>query len=672
MTSLSAVAVQHAPESAIFHEGEVLLQKLVGFRAEAEYHYVDFIRSSMPNQHRSFFQNLRYVFVTTTSASGEPWSSVLAGPSEFVASPDPEHLVLRFHPAAGDPIADNLAHAAAILQLGRTDDATLQFGFLGIEFHTRRRNRMNGTMTAIGKNGDGSWTVQVRVVQSYGNCPKYIQVREIVGMRAPAKPSSDTLASQESTARLGQGGLTLEMQAMVRQADTVFVGTQYVHDHAPARSSGLDLSHRGGRPGFLQVLNGGKLLVLPDYKGNNMFMTMGNILKDPRASLVIPDFETGACLYITARAQTLVAPESFAYLPGMQRLNLFEPIKAVIVHHALPYLFELRDMSPFNPPVRVSPLAAAPAQTVDGSQATPSTNQATLVSRVRHTDSVSSFTFRVDQPIQYAPGQFATLDFSQYDTALARRKLRAEQTTRDPAIMNDDLVRSWTITSTPPHSADSGFVRTSTFTITVKHYADGMISPVLHSLQPGASPSIPLLGVGGEFSIFCNPDNLGNGTAAKDNVRKVLFVAGGIGVTPFVGMVRGLVEQAQHASHTATAQPTDVVFMLSAPHVDDVPVDLVREMSQLLAPHKISIVIALSRASPSSIKAASDHGGSLQGLGAVVAGRLDKNMLLQHVEDVQQRTVYVCGPSGFQTSVTDMMQSLGVAGEAVHTETFSF
>ena len=59
---------------------------------------------------------------------------------------------------------------------------------------------------------------------------------------------------------------------------------------------GADISHRGGRPGFVRV--DGDVLTIPDFRGNRYFNTLGNLIAEPRASLLFVDFETGDLLQL--------------------------------------------------------------------------------------------------------------------------------------------------------------------------------------------------------------------------------------------------------------------------------------------------------------------------------------------------------------------------------------
>jgi hypothetical protein len=153
-------------------------------------------------------------------------------------------------------------------------------GILAIEFESRRRLRINGTIEA-----DSSDLV-VLVRESVGNCPKYIQRRQ-----------PQDVSSTESFAGPVTRGRILDDAAreLVTRADTAFVGSLH-----PVR--GLDTSHRGGSPGFIDVVDASTLRV-PDYPGNSMFMTLGNFASDPRAGLAVADFERGRLLALSGSAR---------------------------------------------------------------------------------------------------------------------------------------------------------------------------------------------------------------------------------------------------------------------------------------------------------------------------------------------------------------------------------
>jgi hypothetical protein len=225
------------------------------------------IRNFMPDQHREFFALLPYLFVATADAAGWPLATMLTGTPGFVHSPDPVTLRLDALPDPRDPAADAFGEGA-------------ELGILGLDLATRRRNRANGRIAARDAAG---FTLAVR--QSFGNCAKYIQRRAV---RPAAQPPGDaeTLVDLDATAH-----------ALIAQADTLFVASRSRPEAGVA--GGLDVSHRGGRPGF--VRHDGDTLVVPDFAGNRFYNTLGNFLGEPRASLLFVDFATGDLLQLQGR-----------------------------------------------------------------------------------------------------------------------------------------------------------------------------------------------------------------------------------------------------------------------------------------------------------------------------------------------------------------------------------
>ncbi len=229
------------------------------------------IRDWMPDQHRLFFAQLSILFVAVPDEAGWPMATALAGPPGFVSSPDGRTLHIGASPSWDDP-------AGAGLRVGALA------GLLGIDLGTRRRNRANGIVLAVDGHG---FTVGVR--QSFGNCPQYIQAREVEGGAAPNRAGA--------TEHLD--GLDSQACALIAGTDTFFVASGSGTDGGDA--GGLDMSHRGGRPGFVRV--DGDVLTIPDFRGNRYFNTLGNLLLDPRAGLLFVDFASGGLLHLQGRAE---------------------------------------------------------------------------------------------------------------------------------------------------------------------------------------------------------------------------------------------------------------------------------------------------------------------------------------------------------------------------------
>ena len=253
-----------------FHEGEIAVQERAGERDIARRHGV-IIASRIPPGALTFLAQQRLIAVSVVGDEGHLWTTVWCGQPGFVHSADGQRLRIRsslMTVSPGDPVPPRLA-------IGR------DLGLLAIEFASRRRLRINGTIESISA---GDVTVTVR--ESVPNCPKYIRRRQLYDV-----------PSETSSRRASERGHELDeaRRALVERADTAFVGS--VH---PVR--GVDASHRGGAPGFITIVDRTTLRV-PDYPGNSMFMTLGNFEVDPRASLAVLDFERGSVVSLSGSAR---------------------------------------------------------------------------------------------------------------------------------------------------------------------------------------------------------------------------------------------------------------------------------------------------------------------------------------------------------------------------------
>ncbi|HEX2554903.1 MAG TPA: pyridoxamine 5'-phosphate oxidase family protein [Microvirga sp.] len=286
-----------------FHRGELQAQALAGAGATGAG-----IRAFMPDQHRSFFGLLPTLFVAVPDRDGWPLATVLAGPPGFVASPDATTLRIDAGVEADDPVAGHLRAGQPI-------------GLLGLQFETRRRNRANGIVTQAGPGG-----ITVAVAQSFGNCAKYIQTRAVTPGKADPRPPERLAALDRDAADL------------IAAADTFFIASGV----ADPEGGGMDISHRGGRPGFVRV--SGDALAIPDFAGNRFYNTFGNLLRDPRAGLLFVDFARGDLLHLRGTAAIDWGPE--AAPAGAERVWRFQVNDVVRRRGALPLRFAFVEASP--------------------------------------------------------------------------------------------------------------------------------------------------------------------------------------------------------------------------------------------------------------------------------------------------------------------------------------
>jgi predicted pyridoxine 5'-phosphate oxidase superfamily flavin-nucleotide-binding protein len=278
-----------------FHPGELAAQERVGVRERVDRGGRRMIRDRLPEEFREFLGKLSLLMVGSLDPEGRPWASLLNGDPGFVTAPTADSLLVAGAPERGDPLAANLRSGAAL-------------GLLGIELETRRRVRVNGSVVWLNEHG-----FELHVEQAFGNCRKYIHARTR-GVERPPAPSSELPV-------IGGGLLSAAALALLDRSDTCFLASASAHATRGGRE-GVDVSHRGGPAGFVraQTLTSGTRLTLPDYTGNFMFNTLGNIEVNPRAGLLACDFASGHLLSLTGRARVIWSGPEIGAFAGADRL----------------------------------------------------------------------------------------------------------------------------------------------------------------------------------------------------------------------------------------------------------------------------------------------------------------------------------------------------------------
>jgi predicted pyridoxine 5'-phosphate oxidase superfamily flavin-nucleotide-binding protein len=253
-----------------FHEGELDAQ-LRAHEDDIAAHTAKVIKPFIVPGAIPFIRQQPMVIAGSVDATGNVWASILYGKLGFLdPSEDGRSLMIHLDqafPEPNDPLLENLVEQK-------------EAGLLLIELSTRRRLKVNGPVQLQGQ------TLTVEVAESYPICPKYIQKREV-------KMLSESQADRNTIAR---SGTKYEVQHLdqIRHADTFFLASSH-------SGYGPDVSHRGGRPGFVQVLKDGTLRI-PDFRGNSMLCSFGNFTISPEAGLVFPDYENGTILQLTGKA----------------------------------------------------------------------------------------------------------------------------------------------------------------------------------------------------------------------------------------------------------------------------------------------------------------------------------------------------------------------------------
>lgn len=290
---------------AVYHAGSLAVQKRVGVDERARM------------MGRAFGQDI--TVAVAAFLAGQPllvvggpdpatervWTSPVAGTSGFVRATGPRQISVAGGPPPTDPLATALATPGTPV------------GSIVLDPRTRRRLRLNGTARPTPRG------FVVEADRVFGNCPRYIQRREKFEQVEGRTPGTPRRAGRLEPADMD----------VVRAADTFFVAT--VH------GDGADVSHRGGNPGFVEVVSPGELR-WPDYSGNAMFLTLGNLYTDPRAGLLFLDWETGDTLQVTGEARTEFSADG-------ERTVCFTVTETVRTPAAVPMRWSAPEYSPANP-----------------------------------------------------------------------------------------------------------------------------------------------------------------------------------------------------------------------------------------------------------------------------------------------------------------------------------
>jgi uncharacterized protein len=295
---------------SVWHDGELEVQRRAGVASEAE-ELQGMVRPGLSPQMLVFIAQRQFAVVASIDDKDRPWASVLVGKPGFLRTPDPLTIEANGGWSPSDPLVENIQRHQHV-------------GMLAIDFNNRRRIRVNGTaQIAEGR-------LRVHTEQVFSNCPKYIQAR------IPGELSQGS-SSEFSTTE----ALTAAQQQWISSADTLFIASAHPE-------YGADASHRGGNPGFVRVENSRKLII-PDYNGNNLFNTLGNIQLNPKAGLLFVDFENGQTLQLTGSAKINWDESARASFAGAQRLIEFEIEEVRETENSTRLHFDFRTYSPFNP-----------------------------------------------------------------------------------------------------------------------------------------------------------------------------------------------------------------------------------------------------------------------------------------------------------------------------------
>jgi predicted pyridoxine 5'-phosphate oxidase superfamily flavin-nucleotide-binding protein len=266
-----------------WHEGEIAARRRAGAPQIGPV-----IRRFMTAQLQAFLATLPLVFIAGRDELGRPAASMFRGAPGFISCPEPGRMEIAAALPAGDPLRMSLRPGAP-------------FGLIGLDFSARRRNRVNGRVVAVQEA-----KLALAVDEAFGNCPKYIFPRKI-------------FSPCDVSAAWTPGEIDESARNLIAGADVFFIATR--------GPEGVDISHRGGLPGFVRMTRDGDLEIA-DYSGNNYFNTFGNLLHDSAAALLFMDFAHGSALHLSGQVRIGFCGEgrSLTFAPASARwLRAAEP-----------------------------------------------------------------------------------------------------------------------------------------------------------------------------------------------------------------------------------------------------------------------------------------------------------------------------------------------------------
>lgn len=564
----------HLKKLSTWHEGEVFIQEKVGVAERMEGVGQRVVRDFMPDQHREFYAQLPFMVLGSVDGDDDAWATFIEGRPGFMTSPSPVTLDIAARPDPKDPAAAGMFDGAPV-------------GLLGIELHTRRRNRMNGVLAETAQG------FRVEVDQSFGNCPRYIQLRDFSFARDPRQPFAGQ--AEELTQ------LDAQARRLIESADAFFVATYA--DREERRQ--VDVSHRGGKPGFVRVAQDG-LLTIPDFNGNLFFSTLGNIHLNGKAGLLFVDYDSGDVLQMSGDAEVIFDSPEIDAFQGAERLWSFRARRIVRRPGGLALRWAFQEDGE----------ADSSLMTGDWKQAGERLRAAELATHWRR--------FTVSQVVQES-ASIRSFHLQPEDGAGVLPHLAGQHLPIRVRMPGADkpLIRTYTLSTAP----SDGYYRLS-----VKR--DGLVSSWLHD-HLHAGDTLEARAPAGDFIV--DPDSR----------RPLVLLAGGVGITPMLAMVRHLVFEGRR-----TQRMRPVVLFYASRSKHDRAFD--RELAEL----NVSVIRVLS-----------DTRDAREGIDYDTAGRIDMPLLSRYLP-FGDYEFYLCGSPSFSQSLYDGLRGYGVIDNRIHAEAF--
>jgi ferredoxin-NADP reductase/predicted pyridoxine 5'-phosphate oxidase superfamily flavin-nucleotide-binding protein len=571
-----------------FHEGEREIQTRLGVRDKIEDIGQRFIRGYMPHQHRQFYGSLNYLVIGSVDASGRPWASMLSGQSGFVSTPDEFTLAIDTSRTHDDPLNANLAPGARL-------------GVLGIQYEARRRNRLTGKVLRSSEE-----SILLQIDQAFGNCPQYIQTRE-------SAVQVDNLAAARPAVALQN--LSERARAIIHGADHFFIATSYSED-ADDVTHGTDVSHRGGRPGFVRI-EGDRVLTFPDFAGNSHFNTLGNIVRNPHAGLLFIDFDSGDQLYLTCSAEIIWDSEEKRAFNGAERLLRMTIEEGLLIESAMPVTWKFLE---YSPSLDQTGSWTEVAHAIAASKAENEYRNYRVTRVERESNAITSFYLQPDDADCincHTAGQFLPIEINTHDQSVKR-------------------------------------------TYSISNAPNGVYYRLSVKREPSAAPDLPP----GIASTFLH-EQIKTGSMLKalpargcfvleeSSARAVVLLSAGVGITPMISMLEQLA-----VSSSGCGIDRRVWFVHGARNGSE---HAFRRHVQDIAAQWPGLTTHYAYSAPQPGDVPDEHYNS--------SGRVSVE-LLKKLLPFDDYDFYFCGPAPFMESIYEGLKDLNVSDERIHYEFF--
>lgn len=210
-----------------------------------------------------------FVLVSSIGKCGRPWTSIWQCSSLQLSSMR-ECLHFSADPHKEDPLAE--------IGSAQAESAALLF----IDFVNLKRYRINGRIATLER---GNYTV--RSEQAFRNCKKYLRELDLSKFGR-----SGDVGKPEWGCRVSD--FTGLAELIKSRCSGFFLGSM---DSAGR----FDVSYRGGEEGFMKLHE--DTVNWDDFPGNNYLMTAGNLIEEPRSSMLLLDPSLGRLYHLSGTAQ---------------------------------------------------------------------------------------------------------------------------------------------------------------------------------------------------------------------------------------------------------------------------------------------------------------------------------------------------------------------------------